>query len=572
MIFTLLLALLAVGLAQNSTFRYDLVIDPGQDADIETKIHALEFTDRSTLRAVVTHGKDTSVSQIGGEEDSVHFMADILPHTAVSVAGDILVGLAPLQAEIFTITRQRQVNTIKVDGIDAWPLSCQRSGICAWQDGGQLHVEPVIGQGHRQDFPVGQNAVLSLDISPDGKLLAAGVNDARVRLWNIEDGRELPAFSMEATPDGSLLGAPVSLQGVLPRSFIVPRPGMATVVRFSPDGAVLAAANETGIHLWNLATAVAAEDKALRLYTLGAKPSMVEICRAATVPHFLALRADGKFVAAGFSDGSVELWKTDAKVLGARIRVLADGWIATAPSGLFDASEGAWHHGAWESRGPGGMRVPMEAFYRDFYRSGLLTDVLTEAPLPTAVDIGNIDPEPPKVSLSVTQTRPEQVEVVPGQAALRHMAERLRFHIEARPGRAGGAVADMQLALNGIVMKKWPRPPDRGTRRGGFTRDRTRHAPRRSAGGRLRVQRERGPIGRYQRVGLGTPDAGVGSSRGAADSACAWHRHRQLQESEIQSQFRGVGRHADHQDACDERRGASTGWPKGDRMVQQAHL
>lgn len=96
----------------------ELVVDSAADRATETRVHALEFTDQNTLRAVVTHGQDTSVSQIGAYEAFVHFRAAILPHTAVSVAGDMLVGLAPLEAEVFDIARERRVNTIKIEGID----------------------------------------------------------------------------------------------------------------------------------------------------------------------------------------------------------------------------------------------------------------------------------------------------------------------------------------------------------------------------------------------------------------------------------------------------------------------
>jgi hypothetical protein len=38
------------------------------------------------------------------------------------------------------------------------------------------------------------------------------------------------------------------------------------------------------------------------------------------------------------------------------------------------------------------------------------------------------------------------------------VAERIRFRVEARPARPGGTVLDIQIALNGIVVKKWLGP------------------------------------------------------------------------------------------------------------------
>src|ERR1700722_14928057 len=188
MFFGVLSVLLVAAFPQGGGSNVELVVNPSANEAVETRTHSLEFTDQTTLRALVTHGRDTSIARIGADEAFVHFLAGILSHTAVSIAGDVLVGLAPLQAEVFDMKRERRISTLKIDSVDAWPLTCANSGLCAWQNGEAIRVEPILGQGRGRDFPVGQDAVLSLDIRPDGKLLAAGINEARVRLWNLEDG------------------------------------------------------------------------------------------------------------------------------------------------------------------------------------------------------------------------------------------------------------------------------------------------------------------------------------------------------------------------------------------------
>ena len=105
----------------------------------------------------------------------------------------------------------------------------------------------------RFNLPIGDDAALSIDISPDAKILAVAVNEPNIRLWSLADGKEFPSLPMEATPDGSLLGAPPSLEGIVPRMFVFPRAGMATALKFSPDGRKLAAANETALHVWETA-------------------------------------------------------------------------------------------------------------------------------------------------------------------------------------------------------------------------------------------------------------------------------------------------------------------------------
>jgi WD40 repeat protein len=455
----------------------ELVLEKPQ-GDQNSAIHAVSFTDQSTLRVVLTHGRDTEIVGIGGQDNAVRFTASMLSHNAVALAGDMLVGLAPLQAEIFDLKRQKQVGALKVDGIDAWPLSCE-SAICAWQSGGNIHVEPILGRGQKYEWAVGEAAVLSLHISPDARIVAAGLNEPRVRLWSLRDGSEFPSLPLEATPDSSILGAPVSVQDIVPRSFVFPRPGMATVVRFSPDGTLLAAANETAIHVWNARTGerigflrgykgrvaamafgadsrtlvVASEDRTVRLFRLG-QQTPLEICTVSSLPHFVALRPDGRFAAVGLADGSIELWSVTKRFLGARIQFVEDGWVATTPSGLFDTSESAWRHAAWRFGGPSGTTVPIEAFYRDFYRPGLIADVLSEKAPENVVAIGPGRPQLPIVNLIPLETNPARMVLVPGQG-IRTVPERARFRVEARPAIATDGVFDMEVAVNGIVVKKW---------------------------------------------------------------------------------------------------------------------
>jgi WD40 repeat protein len=317
----------------------ELLVDSNQRV---SKIHSVEFTGYSTLRVVATSGHQTIVSEIGGQDESIDFTARRLPHDAVRMAGEMLIGLSPLQAEIFDLKQQRLVKTIGVQGVGAWPLVCHKSGVCAWRNGDRIHVAPLLDKSEARDYPLHGSAVLSLDISPDGQLLAAAINEARVRVWSLANGTELPALTMEATPDESILGAPIPRADLMPGLFTFPRPGMATAVRFSPDGSILAAANEIAVHTWKVKTwqrmallrgyrgrvsaiafsgdsrnlAVAAEDMAVRLFALGSSASSTEICRLGAIAHFLSLREDSRFIVVGLADGSIELWNVAERALG----------------------------------------------------------------------------------------------------------------------------------------------------------------------------------------------------------------------------------------------------------------
>ncbi|WP_167504756.1 WD40 repeat domain-containing serine/threonine protein kinase [Streptomyces malaysiensis] len=93
---------------------------------------------------------------------------------------------------------------------------------------------------HRDPEPYGQDdprvtispaqGVLSLAFSPDGKTLATGSYDGKVRLWDVKTGHQ------RATLGDSLVASEVNH------------------LAFSPDGKTLATPSEYGLLLWNVAT------------------------------------------------------------------------------------------------------------------------------------------------------------------------------------------------------------------------------------------------------------------------------------------------------------------------------
>lgn len=66
-----------------------------------------------------------------------------------------------------------------------------------------------------REFVGHEHAVLALDVSPDGRILATGARDGSIRLWSIADGRSLTTlegqrqavYSIAFTPDGRTLAA-----------------------------------------------------------------------------------------------------------------------------------------------------------------------------------------------------------------------------------------------------------------------------------------------------------------------------------------------------------------------------
>ncbi len=454
-----------------------LIINRSQEF-ANAQVHSVEFTGDATVRALVTGGSQTAVWQIGEDENAVTFQANLLAHTAAHLAGQTLVAASPLQLEVYDIERQVETKAIHVDGIDGWPLAFIRTGLCAWLHGNSVLVMNVSGGSESRSFDLGNDTAISMDISPDGKVLAVAVNRPMIRLWSLASGTEQTALPLESTGDGTLLGASPSLEGIVPRSFVIPSPGMATAVIFSKDGTELAAGNETAIHIWEMPgnrrvsalrgytgriSALAfgsdsrtlvstAKDRILRVWNGGSRES-IAVGRLERLPHALALRADGMFIAAGFSGGTIELWNVKARLMPARITFADSAWIAATPAGLFDASEDAWRLASWQIGGITPRTLPVEALYLGFYRAGLVEDVLKQKMLP-AVDLSTLRTGIPQVSLAAAGGTAAQMQLVP-EAGFRPVPERMKFHIEAKPSAPEKSVFNIGLALNGRVVKRW---------------------------------------------------------------------------------------------------------------------
>jgi WD40 repeat protein len=108
--------------------------------------------------------------------------------------------------------------------------------------------------------------VTSLAFSPDGKLLATGSDDQKIRIWDMSNGQDVHELG------------PV---------------GLHMHLAFSPDGSLLIAGTANGtITIWVTATWT-------QIASLTASSGMVT---------GVAFTPDGKFIISGAEDGVIRLW------------------------------------------------------------------------------------------------------------------------------------------------------------------------------------------------------------------------------------------------------------------------
>lgn len=173
--------------------------------------------------------------------------------------------------------------------------------------------------------------VLSVAFSPDGKLMATGGADFRVRLWDTTTWRVIRTLSLGDTvnkvafsPDGKLLAVAardhlVSLWAVPSGERTATLPETGGAVMFSPDGSTLATLSvwDNTVRLWDRVTA-------RQMRTVNAPKA-----------NCIAFSPDGKTLAIGGPD-SVELWDATGRE---RVHTFKGHWGASArfPQGLVKA-------------------------------------------------------------------------------------------------------------------------------------------------------------------------------------------------------------------------------------------
>ena len=169
-----------------------------------------------------------------------------------------------------------------------------------------------------RSFAAHKDAIYSLALSPDDKILATGSYDQKIKLWDAETGKEMRTlsghngciFGLAFRPDGKILASASAdrtvklwdvATGERRDTFSQPLKEVYTVA-FTPDGKRLAAGGaDNRIRVWEISD-TAAETSNPLLYS--------KFAHEGTILR-LAFSPDGKMLASSADDRTVKLWDAE---------------------------------------------------------------------------------------------------------------------------------------------------------------------------------------------------------------------------------------------------------------------
>jgi WD40 repeat protein/uncharacterized caspase-like protein len=265
-------------------------------------------------------------------------------------------------------------------------------------------------------------SVNSLAWSPDGKRLASGQWSMNSNLMT----QDAPDFSFEDMKFSIKIWDP---QTGTELNSLTGHNNLINVLSFSSDGQMLASGGyDSTIKLWDVNTG-------RELRTLKGHSGSITALR---------FSPDGQFVISGSDDGSARLWNAESGELLATLVSLNKGndWLVVTPAGLFDGSPGGWNQIMWRFT-PNLFDVSsVEIFFNEYFRPGLLPDIMAGKKLSAAVDISRKDRRQPKLALERSEGAGSEVS---------SRAAKVRVKItEALAG-----AQDVRLFRNGSLVKVW---------------------------------------------------------------------------------------------------------------------
>jgi WD40 repeat protein len=282
----------------------------------------------------------------------------LVPQSPTATTGQTPVNNSPRKpasAIAFTAT-----NTLKAPSEVVSSVSLAASDFATGNNNGTISIWNLPGGELKTTLRGHGEAVNTVAMSPDGKILASGSDDKTVKIWNLETGAVARTFSghigavssVAFSSDGQFLASGSwdktikiwnAKTGEL-RQTLTGHSGLVNAVNISSDSKVLASGSQDGsIRLWNLATG-----QLIRTIS-GKNLSVLSV----------VFSPDGKSLVAGNSNGTIGMWNTIDGKLMRRLSGHTDGvWSvaisrdgSTLVSGSWDKSIRLWDVRSGDLRG-----------------------------------------------------------------------------------------------------------------------------------------------------------------------------------------------------------------------------
>lgn len=262
-----------------------------------------------------------------------------------------------------------------------------RSLAIGYEEGG-LIVWDVASRRQNYSVAAHRQTINSVQFSPLGTILASASADHSVKVWERSSGRLIQTLNGHQSA--------------------------VLCLAFSADGSKLASGGaDNRILLWDANT--------------GALLRSLEFHSAAV--NALAFLPRSNLLVSGSEDGTLALWDTQSsQPLASTVSFAPNKWLVFTPDGLFDGTADGMQAMTWRGRSATEL-VSLDAFFTDYFRPGLLADVMEGHAPKAQVDIG--------VAVQV-----------PG---LRTMMEQHEAHLENRAGQVLVCFADLPGVAVGIA-------------------------------------------------------------------------------------------------------------------------
>lgn len=358
-------------------------------------------------------------------------------------------------------------------------------------------------------FAGNDSHVVALAFSTNGKILASsGAFDKTVKLWDVETGQTLKILKSDASgilqaiafsPDGEMIAhsdiiySDTKIWGVKNGQLLRTFSGKGAAIAFSVDSKKLNIAYEN-LKQFDLNSGQLIKQNELRRITIGsvkfinndtqivglgkngetilwnasdgqelASDNLSDSLNLRTKNEQL-LNINNKTFRIRFEGSSIELFDISKTKLASIISVNETDWLVSTPEGLFDGSPRAWKQLIWRFDNNTFNYAPVEAFFKEFYRPGLLQGIFAGNKIePPLQDLSKIDIRQPLVKIVEIDGKPvESSALSPGKVSADKNSIKVKLEINdnasvARPGIAkkSSDANDLRLFRNGSLVRLW---------------------------------------------------------------------------------------------------------------------